>query len=328
MNLTLKIFFLLLENKPLNNRKIAEDLETNIRNVQRSIDKIKLAFEQSETLRRHFKFIEVGRCHAISQNLLLDESEILLLTKILVSSRSLNKTELPALTEKMISMVGIDNHKVVKSAVASEQLTETYIDDQSFRKDKLWELEQYIYNKDKIRFDYTDHERQEDAQTVTYEILPVHTFFDNYYFFLVGLEKQSHKYVTYRIDWMDNIKKIKVKLNLEHNKRLNHGEEAQYNLYGYQGQETRIYFEYYGYIEYIRDKFPQCKVIKKLDRPNRFPFSVYLIEIKVNYSDGVKLWLLGETTILKVVDPPEIAADIKKTLYDTYRLYDDEKKHN
>lgn len=68
-------------------------------------------------------------------------------------------------------------------------------------------------------------------------------------------------------------------------------------------------------------------MIKKLDRPNRFPFSVYLIEIKVNYSDGVKLWLLGETTILKVVDPPEIAKDIKKTLYDTYRLYD-EKKHD
>lgn len=166
MNLTLEIFFLLLENKPLQNREVAEKLDTNIRNVQRSIDKIKTTFEQSETLRRHFKFIKHGRLHTISQNLLLDEEEILLLTKILVSSRSLNKTELPALTEKMISMVGVENHKVVKAAVASEQLTETYIDDESFRKDKLWELEQYIYNKDKIRFDYTDHERQESTLNI------------------------------------------------------------------------------------------------------------------------------------------------------------------
>lgn len=323
MNLTLEIFFILLENKPLQNREIAKKLDTNIRNVQRSIDKIKIAFEQSSTLNRHFRFIEDGRAHAVSQRLLLNEEEILILTKNLVSSRSLNEVELPALTDKMISMVGVDNHKVVKSAVASERLTETYIDDKSFRKDKLWQLEQYIYKEEKIRFDYTDHERQEDAQTKTVEILPVHTFFDNYYFFVVGLEKESHQYVTYRIDWMDHIEQIKIKLNLEHNKRLNHGQEAQYNLYGYQGKKTHIYFEYYGYIGYIKDKFPSCKVIKKLDRPNRFPFSVNLLEIEVNYSDGVKLWLLGETTILRVVKPKEIADDIKQTLYDTYRLYED-----
>lgn len=326
MNLTLEIFFLLLENKPLQNREIAEKLDTNIRNVQRTIDKIETAFEQSATLKRHFTFIKDGRAHSVSQNLLLTEDEILLLTKILVSSRSLNEKELPNLTQKLIDMVGVDNHKVVKAAVASERLNEIYIADKSDRKDKLWELEQYIYNKERISFQYTDHERQENAQTKFVEILPVHTFFDNYYFFLIGLEKESQKYVTYRIDWMDDIRTISVKIVAEHNKRPNHGKDAQYNLYGYMGKKVHIYFEYYGYIGYIKDKFPSCRVIKKLNRPNRFPFSVNLIEIEVNYSDGVKLWLLGETTILRVVKPKVIADDIKRTLYDTYRLYDDEKK--
>lgn len=327
MNLTLRIFFLLLENKPLKNKEISEKLNTNIRNVQRIIENLKLAFDdKTNVLNRHFTFKEDGRYHTVSQNLLLKEDEILLLTKILVSSRSLNKTELPELIDKLIDMVGVDNRKVVKDAVASERLTQTFIDDTSLRKDKLWALQQNISNNEKIRFQYTNHEAQEDAQTETVEISPVHTFFDNYYFFLVGLEKETHKYITYRIDWMTDIKVIHVKIADDYSKRPNHGRDAQLNLYGYPGKKTRIYFEYYGYIGYIRDKFPSCKVIKKLDRPNRFPFSVNLIEIEVNYSDGVKLWLLGETTILRVVKPKAIADDIKKTLYDTYRLYDDEKK--
>jgi hypothetical protein len=327
MNLTLRIFFLLLENKPLKNKEISKRLSTNIRNVQRIIENLKLAFDdKNNVLNRHFTFKEDGHYHTVCQNLLLKEDEILLLTKILISSRSLNETELPELVDKLIDMVGVDNHKVVKDAVASERLTQTFIDDKSFRKDKLWSLQQNISNNDKIRFQYTNHEAQEDAQTETVEISPVHTFFDNYYFFLVGLEKETHEYITYRIDWMTDIEVIHVKIGDDHSKRPNHGRDAQLNLYGYSGKKTRIYFEYYGYIGYIKDKFPSCKVIKKLDRPNRFPFSVNLIEIEVNYSDGVKLWLLGETTILRVVKPKAIADDIKKTLYDTYRLYDDEKK--
>ncbi|GEO59176.1 helix-turn-helix transcriptional regulator [Companilactobacillus bobalius] len=324
MNLTLEIFFLLLENRPMLNREIAERLDTNIRNVQRSIEKIESAFDQNISLSNYFNFKKDGRYHTVSQNLFLKEDEILLLIKILVSSRSLNKRELSHLIDKMVNMSGIENRKLVKASVTSELLSDIYIDDKSDRQKKLWELEQYIFNREKIEFEYTDHERLEKAETKKFEILPVHTFFDNYYFFLTGMEKQTHQYVTYRIDWMDKIEPIRVRLNIEHRERLDHGKEAEHNLYGYMGKRTHIYFEYYGYIGYIKDKFPNCRVIKRLDKPNRFPFSVNLIEIEVNYSDGVKLWLLGETTILRVVKPQAIADDIKKTLYDTYCLYNDD----
>lgn len=323
MNLTLEIFFLLLENKPLLNREIAERMDTNIRNVQRAIEKIELEFDRNVTLSKYFTFKKDGRYHTVCQKLFLKEDEILVLIKILIASRSLNEKELRKLVDKMINMVGIENRKIVKASVASERLSELYIDDKSDRQQKLWQLEQYIYHQTKIEFQYTNHEQQEKTKTETVELLPVHTFFDNYYFFLVGMEKQTHQYVTYRIDWMDNIEPIKVKLNIEHTERIDHGKEAEHNLYGYMGKPTHIYFEYYGYIEYIKDKFPNCRVIRKLDKPNRFPFSVNLIEIEVNYSDGVKLWLLGETTILRVVKPKAIADDIKKTLYDTYCLYND-----
>jgi len=326
MNVTLEVFFLLLENKPLQNREIADKLDINIRSIQRAVDKIQENFEQSIALNRYFEFFKDGRAHTVNQKYLLKEDQILLLSKLLVSSRSLNETELPQLTNRMLNMINVDKRSIVSSAIASERLTETYISDKSDRQEKLWQLEQYIFDKDKIKFEYTNHENSEAAETTTVEVLPVHTFFDNYYFFMIGLEKVSHEYKTYRVDWIQNIEKVNIKLHVEYRKRHNHGKDAQLNAYGYMGEEMRIRFEYYGYIGYVQDKFPSCKVIKKLDKKNKFPFSVNLLEIKVNYSPGVKLWLLGQTPILRVVEPAEIAEDIKNTLYDSYRLYKDEEK--
>jgi len=327
MSLTLKVFLTLLEeNKPLQNREIADKIDGNIRSVQRSIDKIAEIFDQNIVLNRYFEFSESNRAHAVNFKAVLKEEQILLLSKLLISSRSLNKSESASLIDSMLKMVDDEKSEIINSAINSERLTDTYIGDKSDRQEKLWQLEQHIHAKDKIKFKYTDHEVTEKTEISTVEILPVHTFFDNYYFFLVGLEKTSHEYKTYRIDWMDQIENINIKLHVEYRKRHNHGEDAQLNAYGYMGEKTRIQFEYYGYIGYVQDRFPSCKVIKRLDKKNKFPFSVNLLEIEVNYSPGVKLWLLGQTPILRVMEPQNIAEDIKNTLYDSYRLYKDEEK--
>jgi hypothetical protein len=120
---------------------------------------------------------------------------------------------------------------------------------------------------------------------------------------------------------MDKIEPIHLKIPMEHSKYHDHGRETRYEAFGYQGKKTRIQFEYYGYMEYIQDIFPSCKVIKTIDKPNRFPFSVKVLEIEVNYSDGIKLWLLGETTILRVLSPKSIADDIRDTLREGYERY-------
>lgn len=323
MNLTLEVFFQLLDNKPMTNREIADKLGTDIRNVQRATKSIATAFDQNAKLTKHFEFKKVDSRHTIIKKYLLNEEQILFLSKLLVSSRSLNENEMPKLMSTMLEMIGVEERNVVNSANASERLTETYIADKNNRLDKLWQLDNFIFNKNKIRFDYTNYEVQEHPETKTIDLLPVHTFFDNYYFFVIGLEKSTHEYKTYRIDWMQNITKVKIKLHVDYSKKLNHGEEIQHNAYGYMGKKTRIQFEYYGYIGYVKDRFPSCRIIKKLDKPNKFPFTVNLLEIEVNYSDGVKLWLLGQTPILRVVEPKTIAKDIKDTLYQSYKLYEE-----
>jgi len=110
MNLTLQIFFLLLKSSPMDNRETASSLHTNIRNVQRIIGNISTAFASKSDLTYYFTFKSDKHKHTIKTNMLLNEEEILLLTKILVASRALNKKELPKLANRMIDMIGNENH--------------------------------------------------------------------------------------------------------------------------------------------------------------------------------------------------------------------------
>lgn len=328
MNLTLEVFFMLLDNKPLTNNFISDVIETDVRNVQRAIKRIKKAFDESELLRQHFELKEskIKRTfyHTINQKNLLRTDQILLLIKILVASRSLNPTEMKQITDQMLKMVNLEDKNVVEFGLDSDRNPQSYLGDLSDRESKLWSLDQYIIHQDMIKFDYTDHEAKENTQTVTLERIPVHTFFDNYYFFMVGWDKYTNEYQIYHLDWMNNITvSSNVNTHIDHKKRLNHGEEALHRAYGYMGRKIRIRFEYYGYLGYVKDRFPSCRIIKKLDKKNKFPFSVNLVEIEVYYSYGVKLWLLGQTTILKVVEPDNIAQDIKKTLYQSYQMYNE-----
>ncbi|GAQ01684.1 hypothetical protein NBRC111452_1496 [Companilactobacillus farciminis] len=321
MNLSIEVFLQLLENEKCQTKDIAAKQEITIRTAQRAIKEIKVAFDKSAVLNKYFQLKKIGRAYSIEQKYLLDQNQVLILIKILIASRSLNSTELPRLTNKMLDMLTLEERDVVSESVMTERITDNYLTDKSFRIEKMGQLEQYIYHKQKIRFVYTDRYPSEIPNIETIEMLPIHTFFDNLYFFLIGLVKDTHEYRTFRIDWMDNIEPIHFKLPIDHSKYHDHGQETRYEAFGYQGKKTRIQFEYYGYMEYIKDIFPSCKVIKTIDKPNRFPFSVKILEIEVNYSDGIKLWLLGETTILRVLSPKSIADDIRDTLREGYERY-------
>lgn len=326
VNTTLEVFLKLLGSEKMQTKEIADEMNISLRTAQRTIRDIKTAIYQNATLSKYYELKQIGHAYTIEQKSLLGVEQILVIAKVLIASRSLNKSELNAVLDQMMSMLSIDKQSVVKSSIASERSTDFYIGDKSDRLDKIWQLEQFISKGTRIKFDYTDREMTEFPETTTVNVIPDHTFFDNHYLFLVGFEAESQQYRTYRLDWMSEIAVSEERVNSEYDQRPNHGEEAKHNAYGYRGKLTHIKFEYYGYVGYVKDQFPSCRVIRQLNKKNRFPFAVNLLEIDVNYSPGVKLWLLGQTTILRVTEPKEIADDIRDTLYQSYQLYQDEEK--
>jgi len=250
MDITLEVFLLLLDNEPLTNREMSDELDTDIRNVQRAVSRLRVAFDSENIMRKHFDFKEDRKHHTISQRYVLKTEQISLLTKLLLSSRSLNDNEMIQLINRMLNMIDIKNRKTVTFSIDGEIHTKSTISDASFREEKLWKIDQYVLKQKILRFDYTNKEIHEEPVTETIERVPVHTFFDNFYFFMVGWNRESNDknpYEIYRIDWMDKLIDPKITLNIDHKVRLNHGQQALQRAYGYKGKEIRIQFDYYGF---------------------------------------------------------------------------------
>jgi len=304
-------------------KELASTIGVNKRSVERALESLRNDFDSGEGWNEFFELKSNDKYeYTINQKYMLNKEQVLFLSKLVVASRALNPDEFPEVINKMLSMINRDERKVISSSIATERTTTTFIDDKSPRLDKIWQLEKYISEKKRIRFQYVFYEEAENFRIDTIELLPTHTFFDNYYFFLVGYDGKEYK--TFRIDWMKNTEEISNKIsNRNRSTWHDHGQETQRDAFGYMGKKTRIKFEYYGYIGYVKDKFPSCRVVKKLDKENPFPFSVNELEIEVNYSWGVKLWLLSQSTILRVTSPEYIADDIKKTLQNSSKLYDE-----
>jgi len=223
MNTTMDVFFTLLNCEDASTKDISQNLDISLRKAQRSFKEIKLLFDKNVLINKYFVLKKSGNNYSICQQYLLQTNQVLVITKILIASRSLNKVELPKLVNKMFDMLALDERSLVSESVMSEQITDNYIDDNSNRIDKIGQLEEYIFHKNKIKFQYTNHESKENTTTEIIEMLPIHIFFDNYYFFIVGILKNTGENKTFRIDWMDDINEINIRLPINYSKHHDHG---------------------------------------------------------------------------------------------------------
>jgi hypothetical protein len=125
---------------------------------------------------------------------------------------------------------------------------------------------------------------------------------------------------------MDKIEPIHLKIPMEHSKYHDHGRETRYEAFGYQGKRPVFNSNIMAIWNTFKISSLVVKLLKPLINQIVFLFSVKVLEIEVNYSDGIKLWLLGETTILRVLSPKSIADDIRDTLREGYERYLELKK--
>lgn len=92
--------------------------------------------------------------------------------------------------------------------------------------------------------------------------------------------------------------------------------------YSYQGDNKKLVFLYYGLIDNVRDRFPlmeEDEILK--DELPRFDFPVRKVTVNVQYSAGVLMWLLSQSSILKVLEPEDVLTDIQDRLKTSYKQY-------
>ena len=190
----------------------------------------------------------------------LTNEEVLALSKILLESRPFCKSELDILLSKLLTQVTPSNRKQVEKTICNEQFHYVPVKHNKKLLKAIWELSEYIATNEVIEISYT----RKDGISKTNDVKPVAIMFSEYYFYLIAfMADDSKDYPTvFRIDRIENSKKLNKKFQIPYKDKFNEGEFRKRVQFMYSGPLRRVTFEFYGQeIEAVLDKLPTAEIL-------------------------------------------------------------------
>lgn len=233
----------------------------------------------------------------------LTNNEILAVCKILLASRSMVKSEMEPILDKLVDCcVPIENSRAVKELIANEKFHYIEPHHQSEILPLLWEIGLAIKRQLMLDIGYL---RLKDQSIVTRRIQPVGLMFSEYYFYLVGyiegINKSEHFdnpddiYPTiYRVDRVMEIKTTDIHFTVPYKDRFEEGEFRKRVQFMYGGALQTVKFRYTGpSIEAVLDKLPSARIIEEGE-------SGWLISAEV-FGRGIDMWLRSQGDYIQLI---------------------------
>lgn len=326
---TLDMYERLCEGKIINKTEEATKFGVDARSIQRDIDDIraflaeKTVLNANETRTIEYSRAKGGFVMCGNEDSIMDNSEILAVSKILLESRAFTKDEINSILNKLlIGCVPKTNMKLVSELIANEKFHYVELHNQSHIKDKLWQLGTEIKACNVLEIQYI---RQSDkSDTVTRYIQPVALLFSEYYFYLnayiveqneEGDFEQRYDYpAVFRVDRIKSFKEAGCKFTIPYSDRFDEGEFRKRVQFMYPGNLINLEFKYTGKsVEAILDRLPTAKIIKQDEAD-------YIINAEV-YGKGIMMWLLSQGTMVEVMKPAEFREEMQQILQKMIEKY-------
>lgn len=306
----LAMYAQLAEGKPLYKAREAVKYNCSLRSIQRDIEDLRSFFaDRSETTGVVQELIYDRKLNAYRlvpplRNLLTNEETFAVL-KILLESRSLTKTELFPILEKLISCcVPPDNRRQVRDLIANEKYH--YVEPRHKKEilEKMWNLSAAIRAHKEIKITYM----RQSGDDVSRVLKPVGIMFSEFYFYLVGFidkENQLEKIkfevendpfpTIYRIDRITEYAVTDRHFNVPYQNRFEEGEFRKRVQFMYGGKLQKIKFWYKGpSIEAVLDRLPTAKILQH-------DGNGYLISAEV-FGKGIDMWLRSQGDMVEMVE--------------------------
>ena len=306
----LAMYAQLAEGKPLYKAREAVKYNCSLRSIQRDIEDLRSFFaDRSETTGVVQELIYDRKLNAYRlvpplRNLLTNEETFAVL-KVLLESRSLTKTELFPILEKLISCcVPPDNRRQVTDLIANEKYH--YVEPRHKKEilEKMWNLSAAIRAHKEIKITYM----RQSGDDVSRVLKPVGIMFSEFYFYLVGFidkENQLEKIkfevendpfpTIYRIDRIKEYAVTDRHFNVPYQNRFEEGEFRKRVQFMYGGKLQKIKFWYKGpSVEAVLDRLPTAKIEQQNENG-------YLISAEV-FGKGINMWLRSQGDMVEVVD--------------------------
>ena len=306
----LAMYAQLAEGKPLYKAREAVKYNCSLRSIQRDIEDLRSFFaDRSETTGVVQELIYDRKLNAYRlvpplRNLLTNEETFAVL-KVLLESRSLTKTELFPILEKLISCcVPPDNRRQVTDLIANEKYH--YVEPRHKKEilEKMWNLSAAIRAHKEIKITYM----RQSGDDVSRVLKPVGIMFSEFYFYLVGFidkENQLEKIkfevendpfpTIYRIDRIKEYVVTDTHFNVPYQNRFEEGEFRKRVQFMYGGKLQKIKFWYKGpSVEAVLDRLPTAKILQ-------YDGSGYLISAEV-FGKGINMWLRSQGDMVEMVE--------------------------
>ena len=311
----LTIFLRLQSGAHLAKAQLADEFGVSEKTIQRDFSLLSgfldtqpmVAAELAYDTRHHTRYLK-GKS-------LFNKKDILVISKILLENRSLNKEENKLLLDSLLALISKDEQKEVSSIIASELLNYAPLSDTQNRIDKVWEWSELIRKELVLDIDYQSPYNTKKRHT----IFPVSLYYDTHYFYIVAYNLLFDSYMTLKLDRILSWKESKKeKPSLSYGRKFRDGEIRNKRVDPFIGKELNIRVLFVNDPAIVVDQFPTAKIIEKTSNGN-------IIEFESQDTPGLKRWLLSQAESLKVLSPQSLIDDVKNLIKKMQGNYIDQK---
>lgn len=309
----LTIFLRLQAGAHLTKSQLADEFGLDPKTIQRDFSRLSdfmatlpmIAGELAYDAKHHTRYLK-GKS-------LFNKKDILIITKILLENRALNKEENKGLLDSLLALIAKEERQEVQAIIASELLNYAPLSDEQDRIDKVWEWSQAIYKEQVMAMSYQSPYRDRPK---THTIFPVSLYYDSHYFYLVAYHLLHQTYTTFKLDrilsWSlsDDTKPA-----LSYGKKFRDGDVRNYHVDAFLGPSLTMTLTFRADPTIVFDQFPDARVLS-LENGRA------TLEVRTQDTPGLKRWLLSQGPALKVLSPQSLVDELKVMIEDMKNLYD------
>ena len=286
----------------LNKQQLAKEYGVDPRSIQRDIDEIRAFYADRvssgngiteisyDREKKGFKLAEK------SSNALTD-AEIFAVIKMILDSRSLQRSEARRVIEKLLDINLLPSEKKMMKGLISNELF-NYVEPRHHKAviDTVWQLGNIIHEQRVTELKY----KKTNGDVTIAMVKPVGIMVSEYYFYLIAYigdaDKEHAGYPTiYRVDRIMGLKATDETFYIPYKDRFEEGEFRKRIPFMYSGKLEKRSFTYKGPdIDAVLDRLPTAEAVKQ-------PDGSYRVTVEVYGDKGLSMWLRSQGEYVEIL---------------------------
>ena len=308
----LNIFLRLQLGTSLGKKQLAQEFEVSEETIQRDFSLLRDILSSNTSYSGDLLYNRKTNKYCLASKSVFNKKDILVISKILLENRALNKPEIDSLLKNLLSLVPRDDQKEIEQIIGSEKLNYIPLTDQQDRVEKIWDLSEAILHEQVLDIIYQNpYSESSKRQTV----LPVSLYYDSHYFYLVVYQLKYETYITLRVDRIQSWSHSDIeKPSIFYRDKFRDGDIRNERVDAFIGKKISIEIEYLYDPTIVMDQFPNAKIVGKNGDWTHLKFGS-------QHTPGLKRWLLGQGEAVRILSPQSLVDDIRKTMKEILGYY-------